>query len=294
MNLKLLQSALAEMKANLEQAVIRAQFGKRTYLNGQVAKEALIRSQRLILGVHEAVKKSVSEELAAIGRQHTIYPPVGKTTPELSVSGFIKAKKQDVVALVDGAAPISEIIMEGPLQGEIDRVGLMISGRAIVVGVRSQMSSVAKNFDTLMERAFAEALNLRLRLPSLVMGEVYVLPVVEYDDVAMRRNKVAWKTKSVSVAKFIRTFTGISGRPAGGQTEALYKYERSALVLVDFRPKQPRVFLTGAELLKDGLVTDTATAAAFDQLSPQGFAADLIQSHLVRHPPDPVISPPAT
>lgn len=97
MNLRLLQDAVDEMKANLEQAVVRARFGAKKYRNGQVAKEALIRSQRLILGVHEAVKRSVSAELDAIGRLHAIYPPIGKTTPELSVSGFIKAKKQDVV-----------------------------------------------------------------------------------------------------------------------------------------------------------------------------------------------------
>ena len=77
------------------------------------------------------------------------------------------------------------------------------------------MSSVAKNFDTLMERAFAETLNLRLRLPGLVMGEVYVPPIVEYDDVAMRTNRVAWKKKPIPVEKSIRRCPRVSWQAAG-------------------------------------------------------------------------------
>lgn len=282
MNLQLLQAAINGMKQALEEAITTATFNGNNYDNGQRAKEALIRSQRLILPIHEVVKRSLADELHRRQRQFEIHPPLRTSAPELKISGFIKAKDQDVVVLFDGYAAVAEQIQDGPLAGEQDVVGRRPSERSIVIGVRSQMSSVAKNFDTLMERAFAETLNLRLRLPGLTMGEVYVLPVVEYDDVAMRNNEVVWKRRAVNVGKFIRTFLAITHRTPENLHD-LYKYERSALVLVDFRPAQPRIYLTLDELRQAGLVPENFQGN-FAMLSPDGFARDLLDMHAARYP----------
>src|SRR5579862_3525283 len=161
MNLQLLQAAINGMKQALESAIATATFNGKTYADGQTAKEALIRSQGLILPIHEVVKRSLAEELQMRQRRFTIYPAIGASAPELKISGFIKAKDQDVVVLFDADKAVPEEILDGPLAGEQDEVGRQQSERSIVIGVRSQMSSVAKNFDTLMERAFAETLNLR-------------------------------------------------------------------------------------------------------------------------------------
>jgi hypothetical protein len=241
MNSRLLQQAVNGMKQNLEAAITSASFGLENYENGHAAKEALIRSQKPILPVHEVVKRSLAEELSKTRRQFDIHPPLNTTSPELRISGFIKAKKQDVVVLFDGAKPRAEPIRDGALVGERDVVGQRQSERSIIVGVRSQVSSVAKNFDTLMERAFAETLNLRLRLPAVTMGEVYVLAVYGYDNRLMKKNAVGWTPRPTSVGKFIKTFLAITDRlPQRTYTE-LYKYERSALVLVDFRPNSPKI-----------------------------------------------------
>lgn len=283
MNLVKLGRAVCEMKSALEDAITSAKYRGKRFKNGVEAKQALIRSQTLILRIHEVVKTDLVDKIEAT-RSHSIHPPLGKSKPELKISGFIKAKDQDLVMLFDGDEARRETIADGPLKGDIDPVGRQQSERAVVVGVRSQMSSVAKNFDTLMERAFAETLNLRLRLPGLVMGEVYILPIVEYDDVAMRTNRVAWKKKPIPVEKFIRTFTGITGRAAENVTDELYKYERTALVLADFRPETPRVFLTLEELKSAGAVS-ADFEADFAKLSPQDFARDLLAIHRQRHPP---------
>ena len=283
MNLQLLQAAINGMKQALEAAITTATFGERICANGLQAKEALIRSQKLILPIHEVVKQSLAQELQTRQRQFEIYPVNGTTSPELKVSGFIKAKKQDVVVLFDGDVPQPEAIQNGPLAGETDDVGQHQTERAIVIGVRSQMSSVSNNFDTLMERAFAETLNLRLRLPALTMGEVYVLPVVEYDDEPMQNNHIIWKRRPVNVSKFIRTFLAITHRAPGDLQHELYKYERSALVLVDFRPAQPRIYLTLDELREDELVPENFQGN-FAMLSPDGFARDLLDLHTARYP----------
>lgn len=283
MNLELLQQAVNGMKRDLEAAITTATFNGRNCADGHVAKQALIRSQGLIFPIHEVVKRSLAEELQRRRRRFEIHPPLGATGPELNISGFIKAKDQDVVVLFDGDTAVAEQIQDGPLAGEQDVAGRRQSERGIVIGVRSQMSSVAKNFDTLMERAFAETLNLRLRLPGLTMGEVYVLPVVEYDDLAMLNNQVAWKRRAVNVVKFIKTFLAITHRAPENPQADLYKYERSALVLVDFRPVQARIYLTLDELRRDNLVP-ADFRGNFAMLSPDGFAQNLLDMHAARHP----------
>jgi hypothetical protein len=283
-NLGFLQETMAQFKKELELAITTATFGNKEYENGWAAKDALIKSQRLIMLAHEATKVSLHEELERRGRRHEIYPPIGKPSPELKITGFIKAKKQDVVVLLDGDRPSLEKIKDGHLEGEVDEVGKAVSERSMVVGIRSQMSSVGKNFDTLMERAFAETLNLRLRLPGLVMGEVYLLPVVEYDDKKMKSNRIAFNKGSVPVEKFIRTFLAISGRPPAQNGHELYKYERTALVLVDFRKSPPKVYLDLDELKRDGHVS-ADFARDFHALSPRAFAAEFVKTHELRHPP---------
>ncbi len=212
MIVELIEHALGEIKRGVETAIASARFDGKKYENGQKAKEALIRSSRLIQTVHEATKASLHAELARRSVPHSVHPPLGRPSPELNVTGFIKKKKQDVVVLIGRDEPTPETIVDGPLEGATDALGKSASESSIVVGVRSQLSSVAKNFDTLMERAFAETLNLRLRFPMLVMGEVYLLPIYEYDDSRMTANAVAFKSDPVPLGKFIRTFAGISGR----------------------------------------------------------------------------------
>lgn len=284
MDIDRLQQAVAQIKEDLERAISTATVNGREYESGHQAKTGLIRSGALINRIHEVVKLSLREELEARSRRHIIHPPIGQSSPELGIAGLLKAKRQDVVLLFDGAEPVPEPIEEGPLAGDIDPVGYTQSNEALVIGIRSQLSSVAKNFDTLMERAFAETLNLRLRLPDLVMGEVYLLPVVEYDDRAMRENRIAWKDTSVPVERFINTFLAISGRAADAGEDARYMYERTAFVLVDLREEPPRLFLDLEDLREEGHISRDYEKN-FDLLSPEDFASDIIDIYNSRHSP---------
>lgn len=281
MDTELLYASIAKIRTDIETAIRSGQFLRKVYDNGQKAKEALIRSQRLIMRIHEVAKVSLARELDNGHLAHTMHPPIGRSSPELSVAGFLKAKQQDIVATMHSHPPASERIVEGPLAGEVDEIGRDCSEHSIIIGVRSQLSSVAKNFDTLMERAFAETLNLRLRLPKLVMGEVYLLPVVEYDDKAMVQNEVRFRPCSVPIEKFIKTFLGITGRQRD-LGESFYKYDRSCLILVDLRSNPPRVF-ESMDQLKACRVVSRAFQADFQHLSPRGFCRDLVRVYRQRH-----------
>jgi len=280
MNIDKLKQALSEVKVDIERAICTASFNGRTYDNGREAKKSLICSSRLILKIHEVVKESLHKKLAEIGSPYAIHPPLGNSSPELPVTGFIKKKKQDIVVLIDNISPKGETVVDGPLHGIKDPLGTKATNSSIVIGVRSQLSSVKKNFDTLMERAFAETLNLRLRFPSLVMGEVYLLPVFEYMDEPMKRNRVEFNKQPIPIDKFIRTFAGISGRSAGSSGD-IYKYERTALILADFRTDPPELCLTPSDLVRVGVNSEMADK--YEQISPRNFASDIIDTHLLRH-----------
>lgn len=282
MNLTDLQIAVNEIKVAVDDAVTTASYGGNDFTNGLEAKTALIRSVTLIQRIHELTKRSLHVELERRGIAHQIHPPLGLPTPEMDVWGLLKKKKQDVVVLIGGARPSRDQITEGPLLGEYDELGIAATKSAIVIGVRSQLSSVDKNFDTLMERAFAETMNLRLRHPYLVMGEVYLLAVKDYDEQAMKRNQIAWKPRFTNIERFISIFNGISHRVDHEDIRQSFKYERSALLLVDFSQNPPKIYTTKEELQADGIVSQTF-AGDYRGLSPCNFAADILDKYAERH-----------
>jgi hypothetical protein len=282
MNLPDLQIAVNEIKAAVQDAVTKASYGGKNFTNGLEAKAALIRSGTLIQRIHELTKRSLHVELERREIPHQIHPDLGLTSPEISVWGLLKKKKQDIVVLVDGAQHTREEITEGPLLGGFDLLGATATKSSLVIGVRSQLSSVNKNFDTLMERAIAETMNLRLRHPYLVMGEVHLLAVKDYDEQAMKKNQIAWKSKFTNIERFISFFNGISHRVDHEDIRQSFKYERSVLLLVDFSQNPPKIYTTKEELQADRIVSQTFTGD-YQGLSPSHFAADILDKYTKRH-----------
>jgi len=164
----------------------------------------------------------------------------------------------------------------------MDELGREATNRSIVIGVRSQLSSIAKNFDTLMERTFAETINLRFRHPQLVMGEVYLLAVKDYDEQMMKENQVGWRDEYTDVEKFISIFNSMSGRDDQEDVNEFYKYERCALLLVDFNMEPPKIYDTLDELRADGVVGSNFNQN-FSRLSPINFSQDLVNAYMQRH-----------
>ena len=283
MNQNLLRDAVIEIKGELDYAIVSASYANHRYNSGLDAKTALIRSENLIQRIHEVAKQGIHDELAHRSIRHKLYPPLREKSPEINIWGLLKKKKQDLVVLVGELAPRPEEIQEGPLKGQVDEFGREATNSSIVIGIRSQLSSVAKNFDTLMERTFAETINLRLRHPGLVMGEVYMLAVKDYDDQLMKKNRVAWKSKPNDIEKFISIFNGLSGRGDSNDIMSFYKYERCALLLVDFSMSPPKIYATIEELREDGIV-GTGFSEDFCPLAPTSFCRDLVEAYLHKHP----------
>ncbi len=245
---------------------------------GTDKKASVIRSSKLINLIHDAVKY----ELIQNGVEpEQIFPHFEKTKPEIKLAGYLKLKDQDICVQPINIEKSKRTIDWGPLafQHLEDRYGHEYSENTLVINVRSQMSSLAKNLDTLFERTFAEALNLHMQYHNMVMGEVYMIPAREYDAKAVKEKKVKFIERQVDVEKYISLFNAINNRKIG---EPNYKYERCALLIVDFSPKTPKLFRTSEELKKAGLVSKEFQTE-YSTLSFDTFAKDILNIYKDRY-----------
>lgn len=245
---------------------------------GAKGKESIIRSSGLINLIHDAVKY---EFIQAGVQGNNIYPHFGDTKPELKMAGFLKQKYQDVCIVPSNIRKVSTTINWGPLafESKNDPYGFDYSTNTLVINVRSQMSSLAKNSDTLFERTFAEALNLHIRYPDIVLGEVYLIPVHEYDDDMVKHNQVGFRARQTNIEKYISFFNSINNRPTGGED---YAYERCALLVVDFNRKQPYLFRNSEELKRDGYISPSFDIE-YASLNFHDFVDDILGIYSERH-----------
>lgn len=260
---------LLEFKSLIEEAIVS---------NGNKGKESVIRSSMLINLIHDAVKHSFIE--AGINADN-ILPHFDETKPELKLAGFLKQKDQDICIVPSNIKKTPTIIDWGPLAFEKkkDLYGYEYSTRTLVINVRSQMSSLAKNSDTLFERTFAEALNLHMRYPDIVLGEVYLIPVHEYDDELVKLKRVGFCDKRTNLEKYISFFNSINNREKNKDD---YAYERCALLIVDFDRDQPYLFKNSNELKKAGYIRDDFDIE-YESLNYHGFVNDILKVYSNRY-----------
>lgn len=237
---------------------------------GNKDKIAIIRSSKPILNIHEAikcelVKRGVSEKI--------IFPPLGERSPELKLAGALKQKDQDICA-TPNIPKMSKTLTGGLLDGTKDEFGKEYTEKTLVINVRSQISSIQKNFDTLFERTYAEAHNLHERCPNMVLGEVYLLAVPEYNEYDSKNKKVSFKNVNQRlVEKYIKSFKSITDR--SNTKKDAYKYESTCLLIIDFSKNQPKLYNSTDELKADSLLSDD-TDIVYEGLDWENFFEKII------------------
>lgn len=246
--------------------------------DGEEGKTSMIRSSQLINLIHDAVKYELQENDID---PSLIFPPYLESKPEIKLAGFLKQKDQDVCVIPKGIKKEPRRITWGPMafQNKRDPYGQTFSENMLVINVRSQMSSLAKNADTLFERTFAEALNLHMQYPNMVLGEVYLIPVYEYDDDAVKRNRVAFKSNKTDVEKYISFFDSINNRQLD---EEPYRYERCTLLVVDFHNDRPKLYRNSEELKRDNVISKDFKIE-YSTLGFDTFASDIIEVYKKRY-----------
>jgi len=247
---------------------------------GTAAKNNLIRSQQPIKLLHEVVK---SEMIRHEVNKQCLNPPLGESAGELKLAGFFKYKDQDICLVPNNVEKTTEILQsEGILYGKKDIFGLEFTEKTLSINVRSQLSSSAKNFDTLYERTFAEALNLHLRCPRMVLGELYMIAVNEYDSNHANNRQIVYRKVSnikTHIQKYLLSFNAINNRYDTSFNH--YKYERLCLLIVDFSQTIPKIYHTNEELYADGLLSDDSVAS-IEGLNFPNFISDLLKIYTDR------------
>ncbi len=255
----------------------RTLIDKSIKVGGNKGKTAMIRSSKPILNIHEAVKVQLIQNGV---NKNLIHPPLGERSPELKLAGFLKQKDQDVCVSPNDIEPTSEVLKIGLLNGEDDEFGEERTKKTLTINIRSQISSIQKNFDTLYERTISEAQNLHERCPEMVLGEVYMISVPEYDDKEFVNKMSKFKNISPSlVEKYIKSFQVITGRNMISKN--FYQYEATCLLIVDFRKRTPKIYNSTAELISAGLLPND-TQIKYEGLEWDNFSAKLISTYETR------------
>jgi hypothetical protein len=162
-----------------------------------------VRSQKMIKELHkfsarELKRLGISEEKVEIKLEGTIF-------------GSHKPKDVDVVVIHPEAGPL------------------------IVVSVRSQMSSVDKNFLGYYEGIIGDVISLHDKYPDLVVGEIYMLP----ERTIIRDENGRRRTERHDLRKKEQLFKRITNRKNGSDKSD--KYEHLAFLAVDFFRDPPKV-----------------------------------------------------
>ena len=274
MGMAFIDDQLILFKQRIEEAIVS---------KGSEGKTSVIRSSGLIQLIHDAIKY----ELILQGiSPNNIFPKLYETKPEINLAGFFKQKKQDICVVPSNIKKVKRIIDWGPLGylNRIDQYGAEYSQNTLVINVRSQMSSLGKNTDTLFERTFAESYNLHIEYPGIVLGEVFLIPVNEYDADAVKKKKVAFSERLTNLELYITFFNAINNRSDVESDDDTndFRYERCALMIVDFNRKEPFLYNSTDELVRDNLIRkDFPIEIA--ELSFKTFAENLIRVYASRH-----------
>ncbi|MCU0426395.1 MAG: hypothetical protein MUF71_12295 [Candidatus Kapabacteria bacterium] len=133
-----LPKALQEFKRLIETAILQG---------GEQGKNNLIRSQKPIKLLHDVVKAELQRNGIP---QDRIKPALGESNGELAVAGFLKRKDQDICVVPHDIEQHSEVLTNGLLIGQQDEFGKKYTERIVSINVRSQLSSLSKNFDRCM------------------------------------------------------------------------------------------------------------------------------------------------
>jgi len=171
---------------------------KTIYLNDP---EASVRSQSFINVLHDYC----ISELHRIGIDDNYFQIIKEAT----IYGSHKPKDVDVAVIEN------------------------INGPQIIIGIRSQMSSVAKNILTYYEEIIGDCISLHDRFPMAVLCYVYLLP----------KNPIKkGLDESVNLERAERLFERIAGRD--DWRAAKDKYEHFAFLKIDFESDPPTIIDT--------------------------------------------------
>ncbi len=249
------------------------------FSGGTAGKNSLITSQQIVNLLHETIKSSLVAE--GVNPLH-IRPLIGNANPEIVLAGFLKFKKQDVCVFPNILQPHQELLDFNGLYNTstTEPYGELFTEHILSINLRTQLSSLGNNIDTMFERTFAEPLNLHRRVPKMVLGEMYLISVKELDSKQIAINNPVYCNFTPATARqlerYIKGFAALNLRK--GQRDDDFKYERATLIIADFSQNPIKIYSTTQQLIHDNLLPPNSTAS-MDNLQFEGFTRTLLDAY---------------
>lgn len=163
-----------------------------------------VRGQAFIRCLHNYLISELEPRLTPLARRRGIH-----IKPEAKILGSHKPKDVDV-AVIDPA--------NGPL---------------MMIGVRSQMSSVGKNVLTYYEGIVGECISLQDRFPMSTIGYAYLHP--------LRPIMEGKELEQVDHRRFAKMYAAITGRSGQDYKNVRGVYDQFAYLVVDFDQVPPQI-----------------------------------------------------
>ncbi len=107
------------------------------------------------------------------------------------------------------------------------------NGPLVIVGVRSQMSSVGKNVLTYYESIVGECISLQDRFPMSTHGYVYLHPLTSI--------KAGKESESIDHPRYARFYADVSGRSGPTWKTIRGVFDQFAYMVVDFEQTPPKL-----------------------------------------------------
>lgn len=209
-----------------------------TSMNADFKKDPMkaVRSQSFIRFLHAYLHDDLKSRLAKFGTKRGV-----EVKLEPKVMGSHRPKDMDV-AVVDP-----------------------VNGPMMLIGVRSQMSSIGNNTLGYIDGIIGEAESLQKRFPMAIHGYVYLMPKEVI--------KPGKQNKKVNHARYARLLGTITGRSGVDYNETRGIYDHLAYMVVDFNAAPPTV--------EDALV---AAAVPTVDLKISTFVDRMVETYKERHP----------
>lgn len=186
---------------------------------------------------------NISNLLASLKQMKSVY--LNDPTVAVRGQGFINILHDYCIdELINIGVPKEKIFKEATIYGshkakDVDVAVIdKLNGPFIIVGIRSQMSSISKNILTYYEEIIGDCISLHDRFPMAVICYVYLLPT--------RPIKPGLEKESIDLERAEKLFRLITDR--GDWRNTKDKYEHFAFLKVDFTEENPSLLDTLPQL----------------------------------------------
>ena len=179
---------------------------------------------------------------------------------ERSIPTLLGDKRQDLVAIPRGKTKPA--------------------GRSTLnIGMKGAFYGVQKNRDNHFNGVRGELLSFHELHSNMVVGQVTILSLMEWDPKKSTSNTVAYKKLSQrTLAEFIDRYNKINLRKPDG---SIGLSERVALILVDFSKTTPVVYESIQKLESDGFLMENS-GLSLHNVTLSNFASDIVSIHRSR------------